>query len=151
MIDAIRSYSNHSLIGIIAEGIPTILKLRFAMITRVALNILFHSALFYYHPNLFPLGFICGVFFDKKVANIVKKVNIIYNAHKTFLEQVLLFGGGGFLFLLTMPFSRIITTLYYSSQLGALIYKKCLNGVSPLSDPTDEKEVEKEIDNLPDI
>lgn len=168
MIEAIRSYGNHSLLGVIAGGIPKLITSRCLMITRVALIIFRQIALFYLHPNLFTLGFVIGLIFDKKVLALVKKVNIIYDSHKTFLEKTLFFGGGGFLALLTLPTSIVIATLYYSAHWGALFYQKSLTRYSsnPAADPSSESNadpisdaddplseivIEKEIAELADI
>ncbi len=56
----------------------------------------------------------------------MEKVNIVYAAHRTRLEGLLLFGGGGILAVLTMPTSTIIATLYYSAQWGAQLYQSSL-------------------------
>lgn len=131
MIDAIRSYSQHTLLGIIIEGAPALLDSLNAVINRVALSIIVQVVisipLFYLHHNLFALGFIVGFVFDKQVRMVVDKVNTVYNAQRTLLERVLFFGGGGFLAILTMPTSMVMATLYYSSQWGALLYQNSLN------------------------
>jgi hypothetical protein len=131
MIETLRTYSEHSLLGVLAEGIPELLHDLDALVNRVALTIivqcLISLPLFYFHHNLFALGFVVGFVFDKQVRLVVDKVNVIYNAHRTFLERFLFFAGGGFLAILTMPTSMVIATLYYSSQWGALLYQGSLN------------------------
>jgi hypothetical protein len=130
MIEAIRYCSNHTLLGVIAEGIPALLKLT-ALINQVALGIILQVVisipLFYLYNNLFALGFAIGFVFDKQVSAVVEKVNVVYNAHRTLLERTLVFGGGGFLALLTMQTSMVIATLYYSAQWGALFYQNSLS------------------------
>jgi hypothetical protein len=130
MIETIRTYSNHSLFGIIAEGIPALLSALDALVYHVAriilVQVLISIPLFYLHHNLFALGFVVGFIFEKQVREVVEKVNIVYIAHRTLLERVLLFGGGGFLVILTMPTSMVIATLYYSAQWGALLYQNSL-------------------------
>lgn len=130
MIDTIRAYSQHTLFGIIAEGVPALLDSLNALIYRVALNTIIQVAisipLFYLHHNLFALGFVVGFIFDRQVRKLVDKVNTVYNAQRTLLERVLFFGGGGFLAILTMPTSMVIATLYYSSQWGNLLYQNSL-------------------------
>ena len=130
MIEAIRSYSNHSLFGIVAEGIPALLSALNVLVNHIAHTILIQVAisfgLFYLHHNLFALGFVIGFIFEKQVREVVEKVNVVYAAHRTLLERVLFFGGGGFLVILTMPTSMVIATLYYSSQWGALLYQSSL-------------------------
>lgn len=128
MIDTIRSYSHHTLFGIVAEGVPSVLHSLKSVVNRIAtsilINLVISVTLFYFHHNLFSLGFVVGFIFDKKVRQVVEKVNIVYNAHKTtYLESFYLLGGGGFLALLTMPTSMIFATLYYSSQWGAMLYR----------------------------
>jgi hypothetical protein len=134
MIDAIRSYSQHTLIGVIAEGAPALLDSLNALVNRVALSIIIQVVisipLFYLHHNLFALGFVVGFVFDKQVRMLVDKVNTVYNAQRTLLERVLFFGGGGFLAILTMPTSMVIATLYYSSQWGAVLYQNSLTRYS---------------------
>lgn len=128
MIEAFRAYTHHSLIGMVAEGIPTLINTVISLINRIALSILVQVMisipLFYLHHNLFALGFVAGFIFDKQVREVVEKVNVVYNAHRTLLERVLFFGGGGFLAILTMPTSMIIATFYYSSQWGALLSQR---------------------------
>jgi hypothetical protein len=131
MIETIQSYSNHSLFGIIAEGISSLLSALDALVYHTArtilIQVLISAPLFYLHHNLFALGFVVGFIFEKQVREVVEKVNVVYNAHRTLLERVLLFVGGGLLVILTMPTSMITATLYYSAQWGALLYQKSLN------------------------
>jgi len=126
MIEAIHSYSQHTLIGVIAKGVPTFLDSLNSLVNHVATNIIIQIVisipLFYLHHNLFALGFAVGFIFDKPTRALVEKVNTVYTAQQTLLERVLFFGGGGFLAILTMPTSMIFATLYYSSQWGALLY-----------------------------
>lgn len=95
MIDTIHSYSSHSIFGIVAEGIPALLRSLHALVNRVALAILIQVVisipLFYLHHNLCALGFIVGFIFDKQVREVVEKVNVVYSAHRTLLERVLFF------------------------------------------------------------
>jgi hypothetical protein len=131
MIESIRTYSDHTLIGIFVEGLPALAKsIRDAIINHIALSILVQVAislpLFYFHHNLFSLGFVLGFAGDKLVQEMVHKVNVVYNAPRTLLESCLLFAGGGFLASLTMPTSMIFATLYYSAQWGAMLYQSCL-------------------------
>ncbi len=130
MIEAIRSHSNHTLFGVIAEGVPALLSSFNALVNQVALTIILQVVisipLFYLHHNLFALGFVIGFIFDKQVSAVVDKVNVVYNAHRTLLERALFYGGGGFLAILTMPTSMVIATLYYSAQWGALLYQESL-------------------------
>jgi hypothetical protein len=130
MIEAMRNYTNHTVIGIIVEGIPALKNSLNALVQRIALDILAQVVitvpLFYLQPNLFALGFIIGFIFDKKIREIVDKVNIVFIANRSLLEQVLLFGGGGLLAILTMPSSLIVATLYYSAQWGTLLYQNSL-------------------------
>jgi hypothetical protein len=154
MIEAIRSYSNHTfsnhtLFVAIAEGVPALLSSIHARINYVALNVfiqvIISLPLLYLHHNLFALGFVIGFIFDdqiqraisenekiravvnnEKIRTIVEKVNIVYKAQNTFLRQFLVFGVGGLLALYTMQTSMPIATLYYSSQWGALLYQDSL-------------------------
>jgi hypothetical protein len=146
MIQAIHSYSQHTVLGIVAEGMPALWSSLSAAVNRVALSILVQVIislpLFYLHHNLFALGFVAGFIFDQQVRNtmvqidpqhtnghlygIAQKVNVVYSAQRSALENVLLFGGGGLLAILAMPTSMVIATLYYSSQWGALLYQSSL-------------------------
>lgn len=155
MIEAIRSYSSHTLYGMIAEGIPALLKSLNMLVNRVALSILIQVVisipLFYYHHNLFALGFVIGFVFDKQVRAVVEKVNVVYNAHQTLLERVLFFGGGGFLAILTMPTSMVIATLYYSAQWGALLYQQSLARYRQDNPPPNPAEPTEPADPAPEI
>ncbi len=129
-IKTVRSSSKHTVIGIVTEGIPDLLGSLNVLVNRIALDVLLQVVisipLFYLHHNLFALGFVCGFIFDQQVRDIVDKVNIVYSAHRTLLERVLFFGGGGLLAILTMPTSMVIATTYYSSQWGERLYRSCL-------------------------
>ena len=130
MMNITYLYPQHTLLGVVVEGIPAFLSPLNALVNQAALNIIFQIAisasLFYLDHNLFALGFVVGFIFDKQVRTIVEKVTVVYNAHRTLLERVLFFGGGGFLAILTMPTSMVAATLYYSSQWGALLYQSSL-------------------------
>ncbi|WP_068468122.1 hypothetical protein [Candidatus Protochlamydia phocaeensis] len=130
MIETIRYYGNHTVFGSIVDGVSTILDAINNAINRVALGILLQVALtaplFYLHHNLFALGFVIGFVFDRQVREVVEKVNVVYNAHRSLLEKILFFGGGSLLAVLTMPTSIVIATLYYSAQWGALLYQNSL-------------------------
>ncbi len=97
-------------------------------IARPILQVVISIPLFYLHHNLFALGFVVGFVFDKQVSEVVEKVNVVYNAYRTWQERFLFIGGGGFLALLTMPTSMVIATSYYSAQWGASFYQKSLAG-----------------------
>lgn len=135
MVEALGSYSNHTLFGVIAEGVSGLLSSLNALVNRVALGILIQIVisipLFYLHHNLFALGFVIGFIFDRQVNTVVEKVDEVYSAHRTLLEKSLFFGGGGFLAILTMPTSMVIATLYYSAQWGALLYQSSLARYRP--------------------
>lgn len=130
MIPDICSYSHHILSDVVPRGIRAIHGLLNSinfLVNRVALGVIAQIAislsLFYLHHNLFALGFVVGFIFDKEVRAIVEKVNVVYNTQRSLFEKTLLFGGGGFLAILTMPTSMIFATLYYSAQWGALLYQ----------------------------
>ena len=129
MIEAIRYYSPHTLFGMIAEGIPDSLssfkELQNALVNGVALNIIIQVGLFWLHPNFSAIGFIVGATFDKAAEYLLKRVNNVYNAHQTMLEQILLFAGGGVVAILTMPTSLVIAAIYHSIQLGRSFYQNC--------------------------
>lgn len=131
MIDAMRTYSQHTLLSTVVEGVPAFIDSLTSLVNRVASNIIVQivitAPLLYLHPNLFALGFVVGFVFDKQVRLIVEKVNVVYAAKRPLFERVLLFGGGSFLALLTMPTSMIAATLYYSSQWGASLYQNSVN------------------------
>ena len=96
MIDTIRLYTAHTLLGIIAEGVPALVHKLSSLVHRIAINILVPVVItFYLHHNLFAFGFVAGFIFDKQVRELVEKVNVVYNAQRTVLEQVAFFGGGG--------------------------------------------------------
>lgn len=130
MIEAIRSYSNHTVFGIVAEGVPALLHSINEVVNRIAIEILRDIVatilLFYLHHNLFALGFVCGFIFDEQVSAVIKKVNIVYNVQRTLLEKVLFFGGGGLLAILTMPTSMVTATFYYSAKWGERLYRNSL-------------------------
>lgn len=130
MINSLYQYANHTIIGTIIEGIPTLFISVQTRINRIALDVIVQVAisvpLFYLHHNLFALGFVIGFILDKQIREIVDKVNIVYKAHQNLLERVLFFGGGGFLAILSMPTSIVMATLYYSAQWGASLYQNCL-------------------------
>ena len=131
MIPDLRSFSSsHTVLGMIADGIPALLKSLHQLVHQIAitviLQVLISIPLFYLHHNLFALGFVIGFVFDKQVREVVEKVNIVYGAQRPLLERVVLFGAGSFLVVLTMPTSMVIATLYYSAQWGALLYQNSL-------------------------
>lgn len=149
MIDSIHFYSQHTLLGLVADGIPAIKSTLDALVNKVALAVITQVVitvpLFYLHHNLFALGFVVGFIFDKQVREIVQKVNVVYNAQQTLLDKVLFYGGGVFLAILTMPTSMIAATLYYSSQWGALLYQNCKNSYPKPAD-ADKNEVKGEVE-----
>ncbi len=128
MIEAIRYYGSHTILDTITEAvsavISTIVNAVDATINRIAVQIIMTTPLFYLHHNLFTLGFVIGFVFDRQVREVVEKVNVVYNAQRSFIERVLFIGGGSVLALLTMPTSIVIATLYYSAQWGALLYTR---------------------------
>lgn len=124
MIQALGLYNrHHTFWNLITESIATLQVL----VSEVALNILrqivISAPFLYAHPNLFVLGFGIGFVFDKQIRHVVNKVNIIFEAHRTLFERLLLFVGGGVFALYTMPASLMTATLYYSAKWGALFYK----------------------------
>lgn len=127
MLETARFYTNHTIIGIVTEGIPGLCRSIRDVVHEIAIPVIVQVAitipLFYLHHNLFALGFIIGFVFDKEVKIVVEKVNIVYNTQRSMLENALLFGGGGLIACLAMPTSMIIATLYYSAQWGALLYQ----------------------------
>lgn len=154
MIPAISFDTNHTLFGIITEGIPALLNSLKALTNHVALSTIAISVpLFYLHNNLFAFGFAFGFVRDEQIQEIVEKVNIVFNAHRTLLERSLLFGGGGLLAILTMPTSMIMATLYYSAQWGAVLYESSINRYGFSSSVEDEEEladIYEAIDNIYD-
>ncbi len=126
MIEAIRYYGSHTIVDTVTEAVSavvsTFLNAVDATINRVAVQIIITAPLFYLHHNLFSLGFVIGFIFDRQVREIVEKVNVVYNAQRSFVENVLFVGGGIVLASFTMPTSIVIATLYYSAQWGALLY-----------------------------
>ncbi|CUI17136.1 conserved putative membrane protein [Candidatus Protochlamydia naegleriophila] len=128
MIEAIRYYGSHTILDTITEAvsavISTIVNAVDATINRIAVQIIMTTPLFYLHHNLFTLGFVIGFVFDRQVREVVEKVNVVYNAQRSFIERVLFIGGGSVLALLTMPTSIVIATLYYSAKWGALLYTR---------------------------
>lgn len=138
MIDKIQRYTNnilqytdHTIIGILIDGTANLIESRSYVINRVSLTIfsqvLISIPLFLIHHNLFVLGFVVGFVFDGLVREVAEKVNVVYNAQRTYLEKFLFYGGGIFLTLLTMPTSLIVATFYYSSQWGCKLYKNSLD------------------------
>ena len=131
MIDTLRSYHQHTLIGVFAEGVSylakTSLDTKIKNVVNAALDIIAQviipGGLFYLHHNLFALGFVVGFIFDKEVRILVEKVNTVFMAKRTWVERVIFFGGGGYLVLWTMPTSLITSTLYLSAQWGAELYR----------------------------
>lgn len=137
MIPNLHSFRNsHTVIGIIADGIPALINALNLLVHRIAitiiLQVLISIPLFYLHHNLFALGFVIGFVFDKQVREVVEKVNIVYSAQRPLLERVVLFGGGSFLVVLTMPTSMVIATLYYSAQWGSFLYQNSLARQRPV-------------------
>lgn len=123
----IQQYTDHTIIGILIDGTANLINSRTAVINRVSLTIfcqvLISLPLFLLHHNLFVLGFVVGFVFDGQVREIAEKVNVVFNAQRTYLEKFLFYAGGTFLALLTMPTSLILATFYYSSQWGCKLYK----------------------------
>lgn len=141
MIETLQLYSQHTLIGTLSEGLPDLVYALIDLVHRIAMNImiqvLISIPLFYLHHNLFALGFVVGFVFDEQVRVVVEKVNLVYSAKRTRIEQFVFFGGGGFIAILTMPTSMIIATLYYSAQWGAYLYQSNSANkqqVEPISD-----------------
>lgn len=130
MIESLHLYSQHTLFGIVAEGIPALINNIASLVNQISMRVLIEVAisahLFYFHHNLFALGFVIGFVFDKQIREVVEKVDVVYHAKRSLLENLLLFGGGGFLALLTMQTSLPIAALYYSAKWGALLYKHSL-------------------------
>ena len=132
MIESLHLYSRHTLFGIVAEGIPSLINNIALLVNQISsqilLQVIISAPLFYLHHNLFVLGFVVGFVFDKQIREVVEKVNLVYETfQRSLLEKILFFGGGGFLALLTMPTSMTIATLYYSAQLGTILYRYCLD------------------------
>lgn len=127
----ISSYSQHTFLGVVTEGIPALVNYLESLVNQVALNVIgqvvISLALFYLNHNVFILGVFIGFVFDEQVREVVKKVDIVYKAQKTFLDRALFFGVGGFLTLYHMPHALIATTLYHSSQWGALFFQNSKN------------------------
>ena len=130
MIESLHMYSQHTLFGIAVEGIPALIKNIASLVNQISMRILIEVAisgtLFYLHHNLFALGFVIGFVFDKQIREVVEKVDIVYHAQRSLLENLAFFVGGGFLALLTMQTSMPIATFYYSAKWGALLYKHSL-------------------------
>lgn len=153
MIETLRIYSQHTLFGILAEGIPALVNTLTAVVHRIATSIIVQVVisipLFYLHHNLFALGFVVGFVFDKQIREVVEKVNLVYSAKRTLLEQLAFFGGGGFLAILTMPTSMVIATLYYSAQWGALLYQSNLAHQRKSQPPVepDQQKIDPKIDD----
>ncbi|CUI16898.1 conserved putative membrane protein [Candidatus Protochlamydia naegleriophila] len=129
MIEAIRYYGNHTILDNLTEVVSAVVStFRNALDQRIysfVVEIIFQiivSSLFYFNRNLFSLGFVIGFIFDRQVREIVEKVNIVYNAQRSFVENALFFGGGVLLAFFTIPNSIAIATLYHSAQWGAFLY-----------------------------
>lgn len=135
MVFAIRSYTSQTIIGIFDEGIQTA-KL---MVNSVGLGVLFQVGIsFYfcrYYPNVFAAGLVIGFVFDKQVASLVKKVDLVFNNHRTLLEKLALYVVGGFLALLFLPISSNVIALYQSSRLALLFWKTTNNRYPPGNNP----------------
>lgn len=147
MITTLRTYSQHTLIGILGEGVPAVIHTVSSTVNRIALNVLAQVIvsipLFYLHHNWFAFGFVVGFACDRYVREIVDKVNLVYSAKRNSLEKVIFFGGGGFLAILTMPTSMIIATLYHSALWGAHLYQTNLAYHQKHKQKADAKEVAK--------
>lgn len=121
---------NHGIIGIISEGVPKLLHSISELINQIALSVfaqvVISLSLLYLHHNFFPVGFVIGFILDSPVREVVNKVNIVISVKRPWLENLFLFGGGGFLAALTLPTSRVIAALYFSSKWGSLLYQKSL-------------------------
>lgn len=128
MIENMRSYTDHTILGIITEGFPALARsVKELLINRIALSILISIPFVYLHPNLFAIGFVFGFIFNQKVAEVIAKVNLVYSAYTSLLERVLLLGGGTLLTILTLPTSLVVFTFYFSAQSGALLYQHSLD------------------------
>lgn len=133
MLEDIRTSYHHTILGTVTQGIPHFIRGLNDLVNFIAQNalkILVHiitlPLVIYQHPNLAALGFVCGFIFDKKVREIVQKVNLVYNVKRKFSENFMFYVGGGVLAVLTMPTSLVITALYYSSQWGAYVHQSSL-------------------------
>lgn len=126
----LSSYSQDTLFGVVTEGIPALSEFLKASVNKIALDVIaqvgISLTLFYLDHNVFILGLFVGFVFNEKVRETVEKVDIVYKAHRTFFDKFLLFGIGGLFFVgFHMPHTLIATTLYISSQWGALFFKNC--------------------------
>lgn len=148
MINAIRTYTNHTVIGIIVEGVPSLVSSIKAVVHKVALstliNVVISIPLFYLQHNLFVMGFIVGFVFDKQVRQLVEKVNTVFQTQRSYLENTVIFVGGSFVALLALPTSMVVATLFYSSQWGAALYHNSFarnNKEEAKHDPEDPMEL----------
>lgn len=124
---AIENFASHSY-QVASRSVFRVKKTVQDVVNKVALNILIlaicSAPLLYLHHNLFAVGFAFGLVFDKRVQDVVGRVNTVYSARRSHLGKILFYSIGGTLALLTMPTSMIMATIYYSSQCGALLYQK---------------------------
>lgn len=142
----LHQYYNHTVLGLIEEGMPSLLQSVKSLTNGVALNILaqvgISSMLFYLHHNLFTLGFIAGFVYDNQFKEVEKKVNEVYMKQQTSLQQVLFFGGGAFIAILTMPASIAIASLYDSARWGALLSESRLSNNQAQPQPKSQEVAE---------
>lgn len=131
MLEALRSHSNHTIIGIFREGIPAIKRCLKTLVHKIAVSIIVQiavsAALAWFQPGLFLIGFAIGFALSKQMQALAERVNLVFATKRSLLEKVFLFGGGAFVAAIAFPISFMITTLYFSAQWGALLYQNSLD------------------------
>ncbi|KIC72345.1 hypothetical protein [Candidatus Protochlamydia amoebophila] len=137
MLDRIQYYTNHTLVGSTIEAAEILTDITTKIAHRVALDVIIQSisvaCLLYLHPNLFLMGGTIGIVLERHVREIVEKVNIIYSAQKSFIEQIAFWSIGTFVAVYTLPTSIVIATLYYSAKCGTYLYHRCKQRQQPNS------------------
>lgn len=123
MIDALRTFTRHSLLGIVTDGASSLVNGLSFLVNRIALGVLIalSAVLFYLHYNVFAVGFVIGFIWNPQIRELADKVDGLYQvcAQRNIFERGCIYFAVGLAALLTMPTSIVTATLYYSAQWGA--------------------------------
>ena len=132
-INSIFSFDlRHNLLGNVIEGTSSIIH-SIRAISKLGLEILVKAAhtiityvTFRYCTPVFMAGLCIGLVFDDWILKeVVNKVQLIFHAHRTFLETILFVGAVGLGAIYTMPITINCIAFYQSSKFSATYLEKC--------------------------
>ncbi|MCE2983239.1 MAG: hypothetical protein LW832_06700 [Parachlamydia sp.] len=140
MTESIQYYSERLIVEPTEHVVATVLSTLSVITNSVAVEIIVQAGitfpLFCLHHNLFALGFTAGFIFADTMKEIVEKVNVVYNAKRSLLENICLVGISTPLLIITMPTTIVVATLYYSARWGSFLYHDSLRRQQIPVEPT---------------